>query len=147
MQLKAGETGGVRAPSLGTFLPHARSRNPRFGTCSSQNSFFTCETPTPAAVLLLRQNKSPITTPGLTTLNLGVVVSAVYCMYLPLSYHVLVCRRILGKLQMGVGSWSWLVVIDTSEHSSREREDTCEQSEAEQHTTMYYVSRFSAHLH
>lgn len=77
MQLKAGETGGWCAPHPSVPLPHA-SRNPRFGTCSRCLLFLLwfpktaspCETPTPAA--MPRQNsQSPITTPGLTTLNLG----------------------------------------------------------------------------
>lgn len=73
--LKAGETGGARpiprylcrtrAGTLG--LAHAA----RSFLCGSQNSF-TCETPTPAAVQC--RNKSPITTPGLTTLNSGLLL-------------------------------------------------------------------------
>lgn len=133
MQLKAGETGGARP--IPRYLCHAaREQEPSVWHMQAHSSVvpknsFTCETPTPAAMPC--QNNSPIMTPGLTTLNFG-IVSVV--LYLLLSY-LSVCSAVAFWQRCAIGCED-VVVLDTSEHAKQGREDTCEQSEAEQHTIM-----------
>lgn len=80
-------------------------------------------------------------TPGLTTLSLGLFLW--YC-----ACYCLTCLS--GRpSHSGKDARKWgvrsKVVLDTCELAEQGREDTCEQSEAEQHTIR--VSPLSAHLH